>query len=44
MCTGSLGRPRHVWEYNIEMDLREIGINGENLIRLFQDRVLCGIP
>jgi hypothetical protein len=26
----SLGRPRHRWEDNIKMDLREIGINGAN--------------
>jgi hypothetical protein len=25
-----LGRPRHRWEDNIKMDLREIGINGAN--------------
>jgi hypothetical protein len=24
-----LGRPRRMWEDNIKMDLREIGINGE---------------
>jgi hypothetical protein len=35
----SLGRPRHRWEDNIKMDLREIGINGANWIRLAQDRV-----
>jgi hypothetical protein len=34
-----LGRPRHRWEDNIEMDLREIGINGTNWIQLAQDRV-----
>jgi hypothetical protein len=34
-----LGRPRHRWEDNIKMDLREIGINGVNWIRLAQDRV-----
>jgi hypothetical protein len=34
-----LGRPRHRWEVNIKMDLREIGINGANWIRLAQDRV-----
>jgi hypothetical protein len=26
-----LGRPRHRWEDNIKMDLREIGINGAKL-------------
>jgi hypothetical protein len=34
-----LGRPRRRWEDNIKMDLREIGIDGANLIRLAQDRV-----
>jgi hypothetical protein len=34
-----LGRPRHRWEDNINMDLREIGIDGANWIRLAQDRV-----
>jgi hypothetical protein len=34
-----LGRPRRRWEDNIKMDLREIGIDGENWIRLAQDRV-----
>jgi hypothetical protein len=34
-----LGRPRHKWEDNIKMDLREIGINGVNWIQLAQDRV-----
>jgi hypothetical protein len=33
-----LGRPRHRWEDNIKMDLREIGIDGVNWIRLAQDR------
>jgi hypothetical protein len=36
---GPLGRPRRRWEVNIKMDLREIGINGTNCIRLAQDRV-----
>jgi hypothetical protein len=35
----SLGRPRHRWEDNIKLDLREIGIDGANWIRLAQDRV-----
>jgi hypothetical protein len=30
---------RRRWEDNIEMDLREIGIDGANWIRLAQDRV-----
>jgi hypothetical protein len=34
-----LGRPRHSWEDNIKMDLRETGIDGANWIRLAQDRV-----
>jgi hypothetical protein len=34
-----LGRPRRRWEDNINMDLKEIGIDGANWIRLAQDRV-----
>jgi hypothetical protein len=34
-----LERPRRRWEDNIKMDLREIGIDGANWIRLAQDRV-----
>jgi hypothetical protein len=34
-----LGKPRRRWEDNIKLDLREIGINGSNWIRLAQDRV-----
>jgi hypothetical protein len=34
-----LERPRCRWEDNITMDLREIGIDGANCIRLAQDRV-----
>jgi hypothetical protein len=34
-----LGRPRCRWEDNIKIDLREIGIDGANWIRLAQDRV-----
>jgi hypothetical protein len=34
-----LGRPRRKWEYNIEMNLREIGTDGPNWIQLAQDRV-----
>jgi hypothetical protein len=33
-----LGRPRRMWEDNIKMDLREIGIDGAKWIRLAQDR------
>jgi hypothetical protein len=35
----SLGRPRHRWEGNIKMDLRDVGIDGANWIRLSQGRV-----
>jgi hypothetical protein len=34
-----LGRPRHRWNDDIKMDLREIGINVVNWIQLTQDRV-----
>jgi hypothetical protein len=34
-----LGRPRRRWEDNIKMDLKEIGIDVSNWIRLAQDRV-----
>jgi hypothetical protein len=34
-----LGRPRRMWKENINMDPREIGIDGANWIRLAQDRV-----
>jgi hypothetical protein len=34
-----LGRPRRRWENNVNMDLREIGIDGANWIRLAQDMV-----
>jgi hypothetical protein len=34
-----LGRPRRRWEDNIKLDLREIGIDGANWIRLAKDRV-----
>jgi hypothetical protein len=33
-----LGRPMRRWRNNIKMDLREIGIDGANRIRLAQDR------
>jgi hypothetical protein len=33
-----LERPRHRWEDNIKLDLREIGIDGENWVQLAQDR------
>jgi hypothetical protein len=34
-----VGKPRSRWEDNIKMDLRETGIDGENWIRLAQDKV-----
>jgi hypothetical protein len=34
-----LGRPRHRWEINTKMYLRELEIDGANWIRLAQDRV-----
>jgi len=34
-----LGKPRCMWEDNIKMDLREIGIDGANWIQLSQNRV-----
>jgi hypothetical protein len=34
-----LGRPRRGWEDNIKLDLRVIGIDVANWIRLAQDRV-----
>ena len=33
-----LGRPRRRWEYNIIMDLKEIGINADNRVDSAQDR------
>jgi len=33
-----LGRPRHRWEDNIKMDLREVGCGGMEWIDLAQDR------
>ena len=32
------GRPRHGWEDNIRMDLKEIGINMRNWVNPAQDR------
>ena len=34
----TLGRPRHRWEDNIRMDLKEIGINAGNWVDSAQDR------
>jgi len=36
----SLGRPRNRWEDNFKTDLRKIGIDGANWIRLAQDGFL----
>jgi hypothetical protein len=33
-----LGRPRHRWDCNIRMNLKEIGINTRNCIELAQNR------
>jgi hypothetical protein len=33
-----LGRPRHKWEDNIKMDIKEIMIDGANWIVLAHDR------
>jgi hypothetical protein len=38
-----LGRPRLRLENNIKLDLRKIGIDGANWIRLAQDRVQWGV-
>ena len=33
-----LGRPRHRWEDNIEMNLKEVGCGGMDWIELSEDR------
>jgi hypothetical protein len=33
-----LGRPRHSWEYNIKIDLQEVGWGGTERIALAGDR------
>jgi hypothetical protein len=33
-----LGRPRHIWEDNIRMDLQEVACGGMDLVGLAQDR------
>jgi hypothetical protein len=33
-----LGRPRHRWEYNIKIDISEIGFECVNWVHLAQDR------
>jgi hypothetical protein len=38
-CKRPQGRPRRRWEDNINLDLREIGIEGANWIQLAQDSV-----
>jgi hypothetical protein len=38
-CERPLGRPRRRWEDNIKLDLRKIGIDKANCIRLALDRV-----
>jgi hypothetical protein len=38
-CKRPLGRPRHSWEDNIKLHIREIGIDGSNWIQLAQYRV-----
>jgi hypothetical protein len=34
-----LGRLKRRWKYSVKVDLREIGIDGANWIRLAQDKV-----
>ena len=34
-----LGRPRHRWESNIRMDLKDIGSSARNLVDSAQERV-----
>ena len=33
-----LGRPRHKWEVNIRLDLKELGVNTRNRVYLAQGR------
>ena len=33
-----IGRPRRKWEYNIKMDLQELGCGGVDWIELARDR------
>ena len=34
----TLGRPRHIWEDNIKIDLREVGFDSGEWIDLAEDR------
>ena len=36
-----LGSPRRRWDYNIKMDLQEVGCGGMDWIELAQDRERC---
>jgi hypothetical protein len=36
-----LGRPRHLWEVNIKMNLRDIGSGGKNWSHLAKERDQC---
>jgi hypothetical protein len=38
-CKRPLERPRRRWDFNIKLDLREIGTDGANWIQLAQDRI-----
>jgi hypothetical protein len=38
-----LGRPRHRWEDNIKMDLKETGWGGMDWIDLAQDRAIVNM-
>ena len=33
-----LGRPKHTWEYNIKMDLRDVACGGMDWVDIVQDR------
>ena len=39
-----LGRPRHRWEDNIRMDLKELGTNTRNWVHLALDRDYWRVP
>ena len=36
-----LGRPRRIWEYNIKMELQEVGGSCGDWMELAQDRERC---